>query len=168
MDPSKLAGKAAGKAKSIGKALQGYTGIFRRLAEEHQEVAMMLKRVATSDDRRELFATIRKELLSHAKAEEKEFYTILRDQPETSALVEHSLEEHQEVERMLDELNTSDVASESWTRGIEELRASVEDHVKEEEQDLFPRARDVLGDDVAKNIEFNYDSTKKAEMARIR
>ena len=53
-------------------------------------------------------------------------------------------------------------SSEEWGRFFEQLVDMVEDHVKEEEGDIFPKAQKVIGADRAKQIEPRFLAAKKA------
>lgn len=167
---AKVAGKMMGTAKKAGQVMRGRTGIFQKLAEEHGEVDALMKRCAASNDpavREELFMEIKKQLLAHAKGEEREFYSVLRKHTETRELVEHSLEEHQEVEQTIEQLSQMDFGSEEWAEMFEELMDDVKEHVEEEEQDLFPKAEHVLDGDRAKEVEERYLSEKKRVMEQM-
>jgi DNA phosphorothioation-dependent restriction protein DptG len=168
--PSEIASKAAGKAKGIKAAIQGYRGIFRHLQEEHAEVSTLMKRVAAGEEpdiRAKLFPKIHSELMSHAKAEEKEFYPILRKHAALKELIDQSEEEHEEVEQLLGELTTCDPAQDDWGDLFEELMTSVEEHVELEEKELFVRAQDIIDDEQSKKMLERYEQAKKAEMQRL-
>jgi len=67
-----IATKAAGTVKAVTAGFKGLRGVFLHLAEEHGELAALMKRVSKSSDaqvRRDHFPHIRAELLSHEKAE---------------------------------------------------------------------------------------------------
>lgn len=167
---SKMGSKAAGAAKGAAKALAGYPGIFHHLAGEHAEVATLMQRVsassADSDERPELFAEIRKNLLAHAKGEEQEFYPQLRKHAEIEPLVGECLREHTRIEEYLDQLNTADKTSNAWTQRFEEMMQAVEAHVDREENQLFPKAKDLLDKQVAKDMESRYETVEEQEKAR--
>jgi hemerythrin superfamily protein len=89
------------------------TGVFAALKLEHAQLGALMAELAgtTADDedlqerRRELFARIRAELLSHAAAEEVTFYARLKSKPETSAQIDESIDEHQRMEDLVEELD---------------------------------------------------------------
>jgi hemerythrin superfamily protein len=145
---SKIAGKAAGAGKQAMEALAGYPGVFHHLAAEHAEVSILMMRIANSSEessvRSELFPDLRRKLLAHAHAEEEEFYPQLRQLPELADLVERSLQEHKQIETQLDELEAGDKSSESWTKRFEETMHAVQRHVDLEEDQVFPKAKDLL------------------------
>lgn len=169
--PTKVTAKVVGKVKAAGKALAGQTGIFSRLAEEHGEVAVMMKRVAGSSPdstvRKELFPEIRANLLAHAEAEERTFYPVLRQHPDTKTLVVHSRREHEEVKRMLEELHGMQPSDPLWTRTFEKMMHAVLHHVDEEENEVFPRAQEALTKEQSKDIEKGFVAAKEAEMKRL-
>jgi hemerythrin superfamily protein len=168
---SKAAAKVTGAARGLGKALSGYPAIFRHLAGEHGEVATLMNRVAGSADdtevRKELFPEIRRSLLAHAKAEEKEFYGRLRAFAPTAPMIPQALEEHRRIEEHLDRLNAQSCESDAWIETFQSLVSLVEAHVQREEDEMFPAAKDVLSSDEAKDIQKRYESTEEQEKARI-
>lgn len=171
MKPSNMAGQVAGKAKSMGKALKGYGGIFRQLAEEHGEVAALIQSVRASDGssstRRELFPEIHRRLLSHARAEQQEFYGPLRTRTELMSTVQHGVEEHRRIESLLNELRDGDISSDTWARTFAKLADAVTEHVDEEENEIFPKAKAALSQDDADRMKSKYVRARKAEEARI-
>lgn len=168
---SKIGSKAAGAVKGAAKALAGYPGIFHHLAGEHAEVSVLMQRVAASsrdsDDRPELFAEIRRNLLAHAKGEEQEFYPELKKFPEIESIVSECLREHKRIEEYLDQLNTADKTSDAWQQRFEELVEAVQGHVEREENQLFPKAKDLLDKQVAKDMEGRYEAVEEREKAQL-
>jgi hemerythrin superfamily protein len=167
---TKMAGKMAGKMKAASAALKGERGIFRKLKEEHAEVSAMMKRCAGADDaseRSELFHEIRRELLAHAKGEEREFYPVFRQFEETADLVEESIEDHGAIEEMIDQLRSMSADSEDWTELFDEMMSEVEDHVAQEENELFPLAEKLIDDDQAEQIEERYLHSKEQILRQV-
>jgi hemerythrin superfamily protein len=167
--PSKAAAKAMGKAKAAGKLLKGETGILRHLAAEHGEVAGLMKRVAGSDDvdlRADLFPDIYRKLLSHAQAEEAEFYPMLRGIGLTD-LVDRSLEQHREVEQLLEQLHDDDESSPEWSTLFARMKEAVERHVALEENEIFPVAADKLGGEELKEMLGRYERAQEMAEQRL-
>ena len=163
--------KAMGAAKKAGATLTGYTGIFSTLQKEHGEVSALMKRVQASGDdfetRSSLFEKIRSELLSHAHAEQETFYDRLAEKPETIDLVVEAKREHEELEAILDELSDLDAASEDWEERFEELVSETEHHVAEEENELFPKAKDVLTSDEVLQLDEAFKAKMATELDRV-
>ena len=169
-EPSEMVGKVAGKAKSMAAGLMGEHGIFRRLKEEHTEVNMLIKRVLASNDidvRRELFPKIRRELLGHAKAEEEQLYTLLRQHPSTASRMDDAYREHSEMEELLDRMSTIDYASAEWDEVCRALQQTVKHHVDEEENEIFKLAEEFIDKDVARDLEDRYLPAKERVMAGL-
>lgn len=167
---SKFTSEVAGAGKGAAKALEGYSGIFHHLAGEHAEVSMLMKRVAGSTDaqsREKLFPEIRRNLLAHAQGEEEEFYPALRKYPELEAMVDKSLNEHREIEQFLEQLNAEDKSTKEWGDGFEQLMHAVEKHVDHEENQLFPKANDLVESDEAKEMEGRYERVEEREKERL-
>src|SRR5262245_42411589 len=147
-----LIAKVAGAARKVASTALGYGGIFSTLQKDHAEVASLMTRLGrtrASDDehsaeRRNLFATIRAELLAHASAEETTFYARLKSQPEILAIIDESIEDHQRIEDLLEELDRLGTDSLIFDSRFQELFATVEHHVAEEENRLFPKAKEAF------------------------
>ena len=167
--PSEAIGKAAGLAKAAKAVITGQRGIFKKLQQEHGEVSALMARVAASSSekvRRDLFPTIKQELLSHAKAEEKEFYAVLKRFDETKLMIPNSTAEHDDMEATLQELDGMDIAGEAWGNLFKKLVKKVQTHVREEEHDLFPKAQKVISDTEAVDIEHRFLRQKEAELRK--
>src|SRR5262245_45925165 len=81
-------------------------------------------------------------LSKHAAMEEQIFYPIVRMTVSRSEdAVLESLEEHHIVKWVLAELDGMDPAAERFDAKMTVLIENVRHHVKEEEQDLFPKVR---------------------------
>ena len=168
---SKAAAKTAGAVKGAAKALAGYPGIFHHLAGEHGEVSAMMQRLAASSRdsqaRREVFAEMCRNLLAHAHGEEEVFYPGLKAFPEVEPLVARCLEDHARVEQHIEQLAAMDPATAEWEALFDTLKSAVEDHVAREEQELFPKAKDLLDAERAREMESQYESIEEREKARL-
>lgn len=131
--------------------------LYQLLKQDHQKVKRLFERLdeasdGTAKQRERLFAELKRELELHTEVEEKRFYPALRDRDEAKELVEESLEEHGEVKKLLGELDQADKEEGAWTDQLQELREDVEDHVEEEETELFPIAQKLLEEAKTKEI----------------
>jgi hemerythrin superfamily protein len=156
---TELASKAVGLAKGASATLSGYRGIFRTLKREHGEVSVLLMRVATDRDgeaRAQLFPVIVRELLSHAQAEDAEFYTVLADHESTRGMVMELEADHERIEMLIGELASMPMNSSAWLVRFRELQHAVQEHVDQEENQVFPRARHILSPEMAEEIDHRY------------
>jgi hemerythrin superfamily protein len=80
------------------------------------------------------------ELSVHAAVEEQFVYPVLRWKVEGGGeLADHGIEEHQEVKRLLADLEKMDVDKAEFRRSMEKVVSSVRNHVSEEEGDVLPK-----------------------------
>lgn len=122
--------------------------IYSLIKQDHQKVADLFVRLDALEiaaaERIELFKTLKQELRVHKEAEETTFYAALSDLPEITDRIEEALEEHVDIEELLDELDALDSDSDEFIAQLRELKEEVEHHVEEEENVIFPLARELL------------------------
>jgi hemerythrin-like domain-containing protein len=117
------------------------------LKEDHQTVERLFKRFEKTGDRafaekRRLADQIVEALSKHAAIEEQVFYPVARATvPGTEEVVLESLEEHHIVKWVLSEVDGMDPADERFEAKMTVLIENVRHHVKEEEQEFFPKVR---------------------------
>lgn len=165
--PVELSAKIAGKASAMRARLVGKGGIFKRLIEEHAALSVLLARIQRSPDaelKRDLYALVRRELLAHTKAEEREFYSELRQRDGTRALAEGCLHEHDHLEELIDRLSATPVIDPSWDVKLAELSSALEAHTRREEHELFEEATKVIDRGEARRIERRFLQRKHDEL----
>jgi hemerythrin superfamily protein len=122
--------------------------IYALIRQDHQRVRELLARLesldAGNEERGRLFATLRRELAAHKEAEERTFYDALAKLPPIGERIEEALEEHVDIDELLQELSELETDSDPFIAQLAELREEVEHHFGEEENEIFPRARDLL------------------------
>ncbi|MGI8756943.1 MAG: hemerythrin domain-containing protein [Acidimicrobiales bacterium] len=120
------------------------------LKNDHKSVEKLFKRFEKAGDRafvekRSIVDKIVEELAIHANIEEQLFYPVSRDTvPKTEDTVLEALEEHHVVKWVLSELDGMDPEAERFTAKVTVLIENVRHHVKEEENEFFPKVRDEL------------------------
>jgi hypothetical protein len=156
--------KGAGMVKGVKARLEGLTGVFKTLAEQHGEVTAMLKRLQSKPEKKaELWPEIRRELLSHERGEIRELYPVLRQHVQTRALAEHHDQEAAEMERLIERLDVA--TTDEWRQLFDQLTDAVIHHANEEETSIFPKAQEAIGDKAAKELEARFLSVQKQIMA---
>ena len=141
------ASKVMGAAKQVKGAMEGLSGVFRTLIQEHGEVSALLTRLKASNEpdvRARRFPLIRKELLSHEKGELAVVYPEYEQHAETADLAVHHYREATLMEGLIERLSSTDMASESWGQTFDELVTAVQHHVREEENNFFPAGQQVF------------------------
>jgi hemerythrin superfamily protein len=165
-----IASKTMGAVKATQATFEGLTGVFRHLAREHGEVAVMIKRLKGNSDleaRRDLYPEIRRQLLSHEKAELSEVYPSLSAFEETRHIAAEHAADAGRLEaaiKTLDDMAYEDV---TWPAAFDRLATLVEQHVTEEEDVYFPIAQNVLGEEQAKILQSRFEATKSAVLDRL-
>lgn len=102
------------------------------------------------DNRATLATTICDELTVHAQLEEEIFYPALRQaQPDTADLLDEAAQEHAQAKELIAQIRQLSTADPTMDRLVADLARAVEDHVKEERDTLFPKARSAAGLDLA-------------------
>jgi hemerythrin-like domain-containing protein len=88
------------------------------------------------------------ELEVHSSLEEEIFYPAVRDNgdEEGARLVAEATEEHRLVKILIDELRGLDADDEQFEAKFKVLSENVEHHADEEEREMFPVAREALGE----------------------
>lgn len=121
------------------------------LKADHQKVKELFAKyeaASAQQTKQKLAEQIFVELDTHAQLEETVFYPAFEEQADAEGkqLVAESLREHQAVKDLIQELRDLNAEEEDaeFAAKFQELMDSVEDHVEEEETQLFPQAEEVL------------------------
>ena len=113
------------------------------LKNDHRKVEKLFSNIEKGNgNREELFKELATELTVHTEIEEKLFYPAAKDADPTRDLVLESYEEHKQVKMVLSDLEETDKKTEEWLAGLKVLMEDVQHHVKEEENELFPKVKD--------------------------
>ncbi len=155
----------AGKLGGLRASLNGLTGVFRKLSEEHKEVALLVERAASTSDpakRADLWQTLRAELVAHERAEINHVYTEFVPIGASEDLSEEHEAEADELEGLIAELDTLAFESSEWQTAVEHLQVALERHAEREEQRYFPRLQAAIGEDRARELEDLYLQAKLA------
>lgn len=155
--------------KTAKGSVEGLAGVFKTLMAEHGEILALLMRVKASSDpevRRRLFPRIRKELLSHEKAEILVLYPVYRRHADLARIAEQHAQEAHALEGLVERLHGMDVAGQSWGPAFQELVSLVQRHVRDEEDDHFPIASRAFGEQSAA-LDSQYRQSKAEAMSKI-
>ena len=157
-----LGGAAMAIAAKLGRkvkmqAMSGSQGNWAEsLAAEHDAVLMIFDKMLETEDsqttqRKMLLMKLGYALDKHAYAEEHVVYPALREANDTADAQELETE-HGQVKEFLYRLNHMATDDPSWIDTVEEFRASVEAHAKMEEEQVFPRLRSEIDDELDDRI----------------
>lgn len=121
------------------------------LRAQHREVEGLFDELEDADTfaKKEKFGKIADALAVHASIEEMIFYPGVRGKDEAmEALLLEALEEHLGVKRIIADLLETKASDETFDAKVKVLREQVEHHVEEEENEIFPKAKKQLKEDV--------------------
>jgi hemerythrin superfamily protein len=141
--------------------------IFTLLHEDHENVSLIFKKIEsmkskeTAQTQEQLFKELYTELELHAKVEEDVVYPVFKKYGETRQIVEESVREHKEIDRLLAELKGMRPDDQKWMGKLGELQRKVEHHVKEEEEQLFPQGRKVISEEQASQLGESFEKKKE-------
>ncbi|WP_298812515.1 hemerythrin domain-containing protein [uncultured Sphingomonas sp.] len=126
------------------------------LAAEHAAALKLFDLIEASDEadpgrRAVLLMQLKHAIGKHAFQEENVVYAMMRDQGLTEA-ADHLNHEHGYVKQYFFDLTEMPKSDPAWLPKVREFRAMIEQHMREEEDDLFPKMRAKLSDKQNKHI----------------
>ena len=143
--------------------------IFERLKLDHTKHRSLLDQIedtsGDSEERRRLFETFTKEVKSHAAAEEQALYSTMMRKPETTDDTRHSVAEHHELDKLMNDLAATDMATGAWLQKFKTLKHDYLHHIDEEEEEHFPEFEEKLTEQDERDMAALFDRRKTAEKA---
>lgn len=136
------------------------TDIFTRLEQDHGEMQTMMTQLSESFDE-QLFKKLAQELVSHERAEEQVLYDAIVEKEPTHELVLEGFEEHHVADLIMRELKDNNHGTERWMAKFKVLQENVKHHIEEEEQEMFPAAKQVVDGARAQEMTSQFESAKK-------
>lgn len=143
----------------------GFTGVFRRLAEEHKELSVLLKRTSVTsalDKQAILWATFRAELAAHEQAELQEVYPDFEWHPSLIDVIQTHEEDAERLQDWVRGLDAVAIGSPQWGEGLQTLGALLSAHVEREEELFFPQVQRLIGRERIEELDARYTETKRA------
>ncbi len=134
--------------KNMPKSAEGMDAI-ELLKDDHENVKAMFEQYEGLGDRamaskKKLATQICTELTKHATAEEEIFYPAFRAAgkgKEKEDLVDEAIVEHASAKDLIAQIMEMDASEELFDAKVKVLSELIEHHVKEEEEEMFPKAR---------------------------
>jgi hemerythrin-like domain-containing protein len=151
--------------------------LFKILRKDHQEVKSMLEKMKeTSEDehqeRVDLFKQFKQEIVPHMRAEEKAFYSVLKENEEAKEDAMEGMEEHHAAELIMVELDKLSKADEFWLPKLSVFKEMIRHHIQEEESKIFQDAEKAISPEqmkmVLENFQKEKERVKEQAMARSR
>jgi hemerythrin superfamily protein len=139
------------------------------LTADHHEVLALVGQIpsAAPEQRRDMTDTVIAELVRHSVAEEMYVYPAMREHlPDGESQVQHDVEEHQELEKVMKELEGLDAADARFLEALGRLESVLRDHVNDEESKQFPLLRAQLSSEQLVEMGKKVETAKKAAPTR--
>jgi hemerythrin superfamily protein len=109
-----------------------------------------------------LVGRIIRELEVHTRLEEEVFYPRVHDLDEEVAdTVEEGLEEHHVANTLMEEISQLEPGDDQWVAKVKVLMESVQHHIGEEEEELFPDVRSELDAAALEELGQRLDAMKR-------
>jgi hemerythrin superfamily protein len=152
-----VAGAAVGLAANMGRKMfvqmsSGASGDWvEALKTEHKLALAIFDKIQATDDsqtmmRSHLLAKLKYALTKHALEEENVIYPALREANEIGG-ADRLNADHGYVKTYLYELETMAKDDPAWLARVADFRAMIEEHMREEEEELFPMLRGRLSEE---------------------
>ena len=137
------------------------------LKKDHDTVKEILDQLEDTTERAtkkrtELFAKLKEELTDHETIEEEIFYPALLEFEKAREIVNEAYEEHQLVDYVLEDMSELSPSDEAWTAKLSVAKENILHHIKEEEGEMFKRARQALGKDQLEELAVQMEERKQA------
>jgi len=144
LTPVQQKGERKAEPKSQAQPLDA----LEMLEAQHREAEGLLRALIKRPRGRELrqsFSKLAEMLLLHDAIETRYLYPLVRAaRPDLAADVLRYLDEHRDVKRVLGVLFDTSPSDQDLLPQLEQLAGLLEDHVMEEEHELFPRVRELM------------------------
>lgn len=137
----------AKKSSSSSKASKNAHDAIAVLIEDHKRVRKLFKQFekmkeeGTPAEKEALARQICEELKLHTEVEEKIFYPAARKAIDEQDMLDEALIEHASAKDLIAQIEEGDAKDSMWAARVTVLGEYVEHHVKEEEEEMFPKVK---------------------------
>lgn len=153
-------------SKVIKNVLNKEPKIYDLLKSDHRKVEGLFAQIDALGERaegrfRELVEELDRELSAHAEAEEKAFYSKIKNTNKAQEITLEAFEEHNVIKGLLHEISTSRKALPVLKAKCTVLKEIVAHHVREEESEIFSKAKSLLDTEEEVQIAKKFQSLKE-------
>ncbi|WP_309602031.1 hemerythrin domain-containing protein [Sphingomonas sp.] len=146
------------------------TDIFERLIQDHNKHRAMIEAIeqtkGDTPERRSLYEAFKIEATAHASSEEVTLYATLMAEVEMREYAQHAAKDHHEITDAFKATDEVDFSSTGWLASFRAVKDTYLDHIKEEEETIFPDALKDLGKAKAVELKDAYNAIKPEEIER--
>lgn len=119
------------------------------LTKDHKEVLSMIEQLEDADEGSAthvaIFESLRDALDVHMQAEEEIYYPALAKTDDYSDIMEENVPEHESVKENLAQMSALDPGTDEFQELLTEMKAAIEMHATNEEENIFPESIELLG-----------------------
>lgn len=129
------------------------------LTDDHEKVKKMFSEFEAATDAAEKGAIaqlICQELIVHTAIEEQVFYPAVRAAIDDDDLIDEAIVEHDSAKELIEQLQAMTPDDDQYDAKVKVLQEYIEHHVKEEEEEMFPKVR-------ASELDLDYYGEQLAE-----
>jgi hemerythrin-like domain-containing protein len=141
--------------------------IYDILKIEHKDVKRLFKQIIDEERFQEnVYNQIKTALSIHMAGEEKLLYPRLENNAESRSIALESYEEHDVGKKIINDIDNATDSDEKYAK-LKVLSEAIDMHIKEEENELFKKARRVLSDEDERTIAKDFMDEKMANMPKM-
>lgn len=141
--------------------------IYDILKIEHRDVKKLFKQVLDEERFQEnVYNQIKMALQLHMAGEEKLLYPRLENNAESRTITLESYEEHDLGKKIINDIDSSKDDDVKYAK-FKVLSEAIDMHVKEEEDELFKKAKRVLSDEDERTIARDFMDEKMVSMPKM-
>lgn len=135
-------------AQAKTKSAPGATDAISILTEDHKKVKKMftdfeklMKSENNEDEKGALVEKICEELIIHTQIEEEIFYPAVREAINDDDLMDEADVEHTGAKDLIAQLQEMEPGDDHYDAKVTVLGENIDHHVKEEQEEMFPKAK---------------------------
>src|SRR5215216_1448504 len=145
-------------------------GIVQVLQTEHRQVESLLEQLAAEDNETEateLVKQIKRELMAHSTAEDRVVYATIEQNDDMAEDIEHARDEHAGIDEALMKVVEASPGDADFKSKVQELTTCVQHHVKEEENDILPKASAFIDQQTSRELALLFKKQKQLEIETL-
>jgi len=145
-------------------------GIVQVLETEHRQVEDLLAQLAAEENEteaEELVKQIKRELMAHSTAEDRVVYATIEQNEDMAEDIEHARDEHAGIDEALTELVEASFGDGDFKDKVQELTRCVQHHVKEEENEILPKASKFIDQQTSRELALLFKKQKQLEVETL-
>ena len=145
-------------------------GIVQVLQTEHRQVEALLEQLAAErneTEANELVKQIKRELMAHSTAEDRVVYATIEQNEDMAEDIEHARDEHAGIDEALMNVAEASPGDADFKDKVEELTRCVQHHVKEEENEILPKASKFIDQQTSHELALLFKKQKQLEIETL-